>query len=132
MLEGFYKMKHCTNMHGVCKKHNLAVTRTQWMVLNFIEREGAVSVKDIRLAFGITSSAATQLVSELVKHSHVTKRVDATDKRTAIIRLTPATKKSMARAKRAILSHLLRLFSVLDDREFATYVRLNEKINKKI
>ncbi len=132
MLEGFYKMKHHTNMHGVFKKHNLAVTRTQWMVLNFIEREGAVSVKDIRLAFGITSSAATQLVSELVKHSHVTKQVDATDKRTAIIRLTLATKKSMARAKRAILSHLLRLFSVLDDREFATYVRLNEKINKKI
>jgi len=131
MLEGFSKMKHYINLREVCKKHRLAVTHAQWMMLNFIEREGTASTKEISVAFGITSSAVTQIISELIKHSYVTKQIDTVDRRVAVIRLTQATKRAVARAKRAMLTHLVRLFSVLNDREFAMYVRLNKKINNK-
>jgi len=124
-------MKRSINLREVCKKHRLAVTHAQWMVLSFIERGGTASTKEISAAFGITSSAVTQIISELLKHSFVTKQMDTVDRRVAVIRLTPATKKDMARAKRAILTHLVRLFSVLNDKEFAMYVRLNKKINNK-
>ncbi len=129
MLEGVYKMKRHADLKSSCHGHGLTVTHAQWMVLNFIYRKGGVSIKDIRTAFGITSSAVTQLVNELMKNNYVTKVTSATDRRVSAIHLSPKTKHVVARAQRMILAHMLQLFSALTDREFTEFARLNKKIN---
>ncbi len=128
ILEGFHKMKRHADIKGSCTPGGLAITNSQWMTLSLISRIGAVSIKDIRLAFGITSSAATQVVGELVKKRYAIKATSDRDKRTTVIRLTPKTKQAMARARRAAHMHMVRLFSALTDKEFVEYARLNKKI----
>lgn len=81
------------------------------------------------MTFGITSSAATQLVSELLKKTFVIKKKNTTDRRETLICLSPTAQKKIVGVQYAILTNLLRVFSVLNDREFATYVRLNRKIS---
>ncbi len=128
MLEGFYKMKRKADMNGRYTMDGQTITNSQWMTLNLIHRGESVSVKDIRLVFAISSSAATQLVGELIKKHCVVKGTNPIDNRTAVIRLTPRTKQMMARAQRTALAHMSRLFSKLTDEEFADYARLNQKI----
>lgn len=132
MLESFYKMKRHADLRSSCRTHGLSVTHAQWMVLNFIYREKSVSVKDIRLAFGITSSAVTQLVTELAKNNYVTKSASPTDRRVSTIELTSKTKQVMSRVQKVILAHMLKVFSALTDREFTEYARLNKKINNSL
>ncbi len=128
MLEGFYTMRHRTNPKRLCQSHGFAVTHSQWMVLNFIHREKLVSVKQIRTTFGITSSAATQLVSGLLKKELVIKKTGASDRRKTLVCLSPVARKKIAGVQHTILTKLLGVFSVLNDKEFTTYVRLNRKI----
>ncbi len=132
MLEGFYKMKRHADMRKSCRTHGLSVTHAQWMVLNFIYREEHVSVKDICLAFGITSSAVTQLVNELVKNNYVAKETSTTDRRVSTIELTKKTSQTMSRVQKSILAHMLQVFSALTDQEFMEYARLNKKINNSL
>lgn len=132
MLEGFYTMKRHADMRNSCRTHGLSVTHAQWMVLNFIYREEHVSIKDIRLAFSITSSAVTQLVNELIKNNYVAKKTSTIDRRVSTIELTPKTKQTMSHVRESILTHMLRVFSALSDKEFTEYARLNKKINNSL
>ncbi len=129
MLAGFHKMRQHTNLKDLCRTHGLSVTHTQWMVLHFIYKERSTSIKDIRRTFGITSSAATQLVNELVKKQYVIKKSSTVDRRESVLTLSPTARRGMARVQHAILIHLKRLFSTLTDQEFTQYVRLTKKIN---
>ncbi|HUX80946.1 MAG TPA: MarR family transcriptional regulator [Candidatus Paceibacterota bacterium] len=128
IIEGFHKMKRFTDIKGCGTLGGRTITNSQWMTLRLISRAEAVSIKDIRLAFAISSSAATQLVGELIKKQYAVKEVAEKDKRTAVIRLTPKTKQAMLRMQETIQEHIIRLFSVLTDKEFSEYVRLNQKI----
>ncbi len=128
ILDGFHTMRRQADLKGYCTLNGLAVTNAQWRTLDLIHRAEVASVKDIRLAFGISSSAATQLVGELVRKHYAIKEMSDADKRTTIIRLTPKTRRAMARLQRAVRVHMVRLFSALTDKEFAEYARLNRKI----
>ena len=105
MLEGFYTIKHRSDLKRLCQSHGFAVTHSQWMILNFIHREKSVSIKQIRMTFGITSSAATQLVSELLKKTFVIKKKNTTDRRETLICLSPTAQKKIVGVQYAILTN---------------------------
>ncbi len=132
ILESFYKIKRHADLKNMCRTYGLSVTHSQWIMLSYIYREGSVSVKEICTEFGITSSAVTQLITELVKHHYVIKVISTTDRRMTNIHLTPKTKQVILRVRRAILAHMLKMFSVLDDKEFTKYMQLSMKIHDRI
>lgn len=128
LFEGFHALKQCTFPKGSPLPGAERITGAQWLVLGIVRRADSSSVKDIARALHMSSSAATQTIAELVKHGWVTKQKDPIDGRSVCIVLSKKAQRDLARLHRDILSRMERLFAVLSDREFATYIRLQKKI----
>lgn len=105
---------------------------SQWFAMGIIMRNGEATVREIREALAITSSAATQLVNQLVKHGYVEKRPDPLDRRSQHIRLSPKAHAVMASMKAVKLSQIADILSVLSESEFKTFAKLHKKITHAI
>lgn len=132
LLEGFGVLQQ-----KMLAKHRLMadiskVTFSQWRVLEIIDRAGKASIKDIHTQLGITSSAATQLVNELVKKKSVVRRADLHDARVSVVALSPKMSTLLRALKKQNLSMTVQLFGALRDNEFKQYITLNKKIINSI
>ena len=128
LIEGFHMLKRTIDPRGYLAAKNRPLTMTQWIVLGMIARKGSVSIKDIKETLQVSSSAATQIVNELIKSGRVEKRAAIKDARVMLVTLSPKTQKALAQLRQAMVRRLTKLFSVLNDREFAQYMLLHEKI----
>lgn len=128
IIEGFHSLKGALAYSGMCTEMDTSLSTSQWLALDLISRKEHVAIKDISLALGISSSAATQIINELVKNRYVRKHTSQSDKRMTIITLTLPTQKSITRIREHMLNSAALLFSVLSDREFATYQQLHRKL----
>ena len=107
------------------------VTPSQWGVLMLIEQQGSGTVKDLARALGVTSSAATQLVDGLVSSRYLMRKPSAEDRRTIQLTLSQKSKTQVEKMKKQALQKFLKLFEVLNDKEFDQYLLLNKKIVEK-
>lgn len=112
----------------LCSDSDFHVTRSQWLVLDLLKREGGVSIKNMSTTLGISSSATTQLVNELVKNGFVLKRSLKEDGRVTIVVLSPKTEKALQKLRTHVLRNMAKVFSVLTDTEFATFHKLHTKL----
>lgn len=128
LLEGIYAIKRHLFAGGPAVMQDFRITGSQWLGLSVIARKGNISIKDLAAELSITSSAATQIVGELIKGEYVIKRSDLKDARAASISISIKTKKALTSLRRVALTRMLKLFSVLDDSEFATYTKLQTKL----
>jgi DNA-binding MarR family transcriptional regulator len=108
------------------------ITFSQWRVLEKIDRNGKATIKEIHTDLGITSSAASQLVNELVRKKYVTRKTDPNDHRVSEVTLTPRMKLFLKKLKAENLKRMIELFEALTDREFTHYIELHTKIIKSI
>lgn len=108
------------------------ITFSQWRVLEIIDRAGKASIKEIHTQLGITSSAATQLVNELVKKAYVKRRTDTRDARVSAVVLTPAMRTALRKLKDQNLKLTVQLFGALNDKEFKHFITLHKKIINSI
>ncbi len=102
--------------------------RAQLQVLFLINQGDAQTVKDIAQQFGMTSSAATQLVNGLVKSNLLQRKEDEDDRRKICLQLTAEGKKMLLQAKQHRLQKMKILLDPLSDREVVHILRLQEKI----
>jgi len=128
IFEGFHSLKMNLAAGRRAFPAGMHVTGSQWLVLGYVGRNAKASIKDISEALGISSSAATQIVRELVKSGCLVKRPDPNDARAVAIELSAKARKDMKELREGMLRNYDRLFTALSDREFKLYVRLNEKI----
>jgi len=105
---------------------------SQWFVLLMVERNKNIGVKEIAGLIGITSSAATQLINELVKKGYLMRKGKPEDRRALSIVLSGKSKTQLHSMKKQGLNKLIALFSVLSDNELTTYCELNKKIADNI
>ncbi len=105
-----------------------SITPSQWCVLRIVSMKDHASIKDIASQMNVSSSAATQLVDCLVEHGHLTRSNNPDDRRSQHIGLSASARKEMHQLRKAQSKRLAQLFSVLDDRELAQYLRLSTKI----
>lgn len=104
------------------------ITNSQWLVLDIIRREGGASIKVISTDLGISSSAATQMVNELVKSGYVLKHSLKEDGRVTVVVLSPKTEQALKKLHTHVLRNMTKVFSVLTDPEFATFHKLQVKL----
>lgn len=132
ILEGFYLLRRKL---VACSRERSSTHRlpsSQWFAMGVIMRKGEATVRDIREALSITSSAATQLVNQLVKGGYVEKRPDPHDRRSQHISLSPKAHALMASMKAAMLVQITDVLSALSEQEFKTFARLHKKITRAI
>jgi DNA-binding MarR family transcriptional regulator len=108
------------------------ITTSQWHVLLMVEKNKDISVKKIASLIGITSSAVTQLINELVKKDYIIRKGKPEDRRSLSIALSNKSKEQIHAIKRQGLNKLIALFDILSDNELKTYCDLNKKIADKI
>jgi DNA-binding MarR family transcriptional regulator len=128
MCEGWHTLKRSFGMKSEKRASIAHLTPSQWLALEIVARNKEASVKDISQALSMTSSAATQIVNELIKHGHALKKVDPKDARVSLITLSPKTRQALSTMRTAMLRHMDKLFAVLSDKEFKEYMRLHAKI----
>ena len=121
-------MKNKLHARTMSLGHTKGIPHSQWFVLCLIERCPDMGIKEISGMLGITSSATTQLVDELVKNGYVTRKTNSNDKRSLCICLSKKGQKNMAVMKKKYMDVMKRIFSSLSDKELETYNNLHKKI----
>lgn len=128
LMEGFMSLKHRAMLSTRSAKDGPRITPSQWGVVMFMRNHKSCTVKEIAQAFGITSSAATQLVDGLAKSGYVLRTVGKLDRRSVALVLSPKTRAHLEAMKKAAIAEFLGLFKILTDREFDEYCSLSRKI----
>ena len=108
------------------KEHS--ITHSQWAVLAVVIRLKHAGIKEIAEALNMTSSAATQLVDELVKKEYLLRKGDAKDRRALSLTLSDMCKTQMNELKSKRIERFITIFDGLNDKELAQYASLNKKI----
>ena len=102
--------------------------RAQLAVLFNVAFSGTESIKEIAQQFGMTSSAATQLVNALVANGLLKRQADTNDRRKVLVALTSDGKTVLLEAKKRRRKHMTEVLGALSDTELETLIRLQEKI----
>jgi DNA-binding MarR family transcriptional regulator len=106
------------------------ITPSQMVIMGVVEESKIVTIKHIAKELQISSSAATQLVNELVKKGYLKRKTSDTDRREVSIELTEKFKKNITFIKKHIVGNMTILFKDLSDNELRQYLEVNKKIIK--
>src|ERR1035437_1598596 len=93
-----------------------------------VKQQGESTVKEVALALGISSSAATQLVDGLVASGYVVRKTDVKDRRAVVLTLSKKTEAQVDKMRKQTLDKFYNFFKVLNDKELDQYILLNKKI----
>ena len=105
-----------------------APTHAQLGVMFMLSHRGEMSIKELARRFGMTSSAATQLVTSLVQRGWVKRQTVTGDRRKVSLRLSMAGRRlcKAMMAKRAAL--LAKHLEILNDQELKQLKAIQDKI----
>lgn len=107
-------------------------SHSQMALLFTLENRGPQSIKQIAKTFGMTSSAATQLVSGLVDSQYLKRTTDQSDRRKIAVEMTKNGQILMEKAKKTHLKMMEFVFEGLSDQELELYLQLQQKIVKNL
>ena len=105
-----------------------SLTPAQWLVAVYIAQHEGLTTNELAKAFGISGSAATQLVNALVKKSYVIRETHPADRRAYKLVLTAQNRKQLEERQQKQIEEVLKVFEVLTDEEFEVLAGLNKKI----
>jgi DNA-binding MarR family transcriptional regulator len=112
---------------GISKPKHLP-PHGQMGILFVVAHAGPQSIKDLSTRFSMTSSAATQLVNNLVKDGLLARTEDPADRRKSCVELTAKGKKIITEAKEHRLKKMMTLFEPLTDEELSQLLKIQNKI----
>jgi len=120
-------------MHGLMMRgHKGGITHSQRFALFLISENKDASVKEIANRLCTTSSAATQLVSELAKQGFVLRKTNPRDRRELDLAISKRGRKQILEIKKGHRQMMSLLFSALSGKELEQFMKLNKKILSNI
>ncbi len=132
LMEGIHTIQQKIIARQHVPKHIEGITFSEWRVLEILHQKEGATIKDIHTALGMTSSAATQLVNNLVRKKYVVRKTHPKDRRASSIMLSSTLQSSLAKLMEQNLKKMQELFQVLTDEEFTTFTTLHKKISTSI
>lgn len=128
LIEGFHRVRHRIMQEGCFSGEAGRITASQWRVLMLVGERESLSLKEIAITLGITSSAATQLIDGLVKSGYAVRKTDEADRRISRIVLSPKTETLFKDLKKKHRAHITSFFDVLGDEELDQFAALYKKM----
>ena len=107
-------------------------THAQIGVLFALMHGGPQTVKELAAHFGMTSSAATQLVNGLEEEGFLSRTEDQKDRRKTRLELTAKGKKHMADLKEKRYEMMREILETLSNEELLQLKQIQEKINEHV
>jgi|SRR3989344_5554153 len=120
-------------MHGkIIQGEARDITYAQQFALFIISQSKDLGIKEISKMMCTTSSAATQLVNELVKQGFVTRKTNIKDRRALDLAISKKGQKQIIKAKKMQMEMMSKMFSALSDKELQYFIKLHKKILSNI
>jgi DNA-binding MarR family transcriptional regulator len=107
-------------------------TYAQIGVLFTVSKNSQQTIKDVAACFGMTSSAATQLVNGLEKEGMLTRKEDKVDRRKTCLELTPKGRKYVANIKKKRYKMMAEILETLNSEELLQLKRIQDKITEHL
>ncbi len=95
-----------------------------------IERSGPLTPSELARIEGIQRPTATRVLARLTEAGLVTRTADPEDGRCAIVRITPAGRRSLTGLRRRKTAYLARTMRALPDDDVATLARAAEILER--
>ena len=114
------------------KDNKAHITSSQWMALAAVMRKENVSITELAETLGVTASAATQLVDELVTKGYLMREDKTGDRRSLSLSLSDKCKKKFSDMKTKHLDRFMCMFDALTNKELEQYAAFNKKIAESI
>lgn len=128
LIEWFQLLKRKMVCPGMVATKMPRVTPAQMNVLMYLRRNTQGTVKEVAQALTISSSAATQLIDELVENSYVLREVFSSDRRAVTLTLSKKSKILAEKIEGQMLTNSVEMFTALTDTEFEHYIALTKKM----
>ena len=123
MVRGFARQEHNYLTSG-------RITIPQFWALDYLSRQGLMSMSHLAVFLGVSKPAATGLVDRLISQGLVLRKYDPKDRRMVWIKVTPkgqAIIKSIFIQKRLTLT---KVYGQISDRDRREHLRILEQILK--
>src|SRR5665648_1079458 len=127
-IENIFAIKHKIMYKMAFFFKEMGITHSQMIVLRILKKNESINIKDIAGMIGVTSSAITQIVNELVKKGFILRKRNPDDRRTVNLFLSEKAMIQFNSIKNKSFNVFYSLFEVLNDDELLDYCKLNNKI----
>lgn len=117
---------------GDDKNLRIKITSSQWSALAIVMRHEKINITELAEMLGVTASAATQLVDQLVVKGYLVREDKVSDRRTLSLSLSNLCKKKISEMRAKHTDQFKYMFDVLSDKELEQYDSLNKKIIERI
>lgn len=126
IMESMHAIKRKFASNNNKKDH--AVTASQWAVLSVVSKNKNLSLTQLAQMLGISSSAANQLVNELIAKGCLERKDTDHDRRSLQLAISASCKNKLSKIKSIRMDHFKHMFDALTDKELEQYAKLNKKI----
>ena len=109
-------------MNAALRPHGLKLV--DWRLLQCLAREGALSVHDLSRLAVVERTVTSRLVDRLIERGFATKAAMETDRRFAMVSITPAGRDRLAGCDESVARLRARLFEGVSGEEQGELVRL--------
>jgi DNA-binding MarR family transcriptional regulator len=101
-----YRRDVAVARHRAALARSLALTDSELVALNHVAERGELSPTAIGRLLGLSSGGTTALVQRLERAGHLARQPHPDDRRSTLLRLTPATAKRLEAAESSLLEGL--------------------------
>ncbi|MEI7579691.1 MAG: MarR family transcriptional regulator [bacterium] len=123
--------KHFMPLHLINKTKS-TLTPAQIPLLVLIEQNSGISIKKLSEFLGISSSAVTQLVDNLVRNKLLVRKEDLKDRRIINLFISEKAIKLKNNFEQMICDKSSKVFEILDDQELAQFHKLTSKVSTNL
>jgi DNA-binding MarR family transcriptional regulator len=132
LIQKFHAIRHKMLAGSFILSAQNQIPNSQWIVLYSVYHNEGIGIKELSNTLGISSSAATQLVDNLVIKGHLVREESTEDRRALKIHLSEKTKEILEVRKAQGFSKVYDLFDVLSDDELQIFCDLSKKVADNI
>lgn len=132
ILECFLAIKRKMSTEEHQSFHKKYLSPAQVQLLYLIRHHDGIGIKEIAEFLGVSSSAATQMVDNLVKENYIIREVSGEDRRALKLRVSDDCREKIARIRRHGAERMINVFDGLTDEELGQLRNICQKIRDNI
>lgn len=112
----------------VCELYKGKITLPQFLVMDFLHRNGQSQMTQIANFMGVTTAATTGIVARLVKCGFCARGAEPADRRIIKVRLTQKGNELVKKVNEERHKMVLKIFGRISDKDRSDYLRILEQI----
>lgn len=128
IFNNFHAIKRTYSDSSRFANRRFGVTMTQASVLMLLLHQGRQTMSQVALALGVSKSAASQLLDNLIEQGFVDRTIDDKDRRVAYVELSGRGRRHFKHMRHRGMKQVMEVFDLLDDTELEQIEAITTKL----